>query len=109
LSVLDSEILDIQIPDDRDRFALCGGPYSNFGAVAAFLDQTMVWPHGTSFPQPEIVPLSYDPQPVVAAMAVEGLPSEFQESLLTGIWTTCAEILPDEERQVRSRRYALDG
>lgn len=54
-------------------------------------------------PLPQIRPLSYDPQPVVAAMAREGLPVEFQQSLLTGIWTTCAEILPEAERRVRSR------
>ena len=59
-----------------------------------------------SLPVPHLVPLSYDPAPVVAAMAAEGLPTEFQASLLTGIWTTCAEILPDEERRVRSRLAA---
>lgn len=56
-----------------------------------------------SHPTPHIVPLTYDPQPVVAAMARAGLPQEFQASLLTGIWTTCAEILPNKEQQVRSR------
>jgi hypothetical protein len=54
-------------------------------------------------PQPQIKPLAYDPQPVVAAMATEGLPQEFQTSLLTGLWTTCAEVLPVSERKVRSR------
>ncbi|WP_207223346.1 metallophosphoesterase family protein [Leptolyngbya iicbica] len=61
------------------------------------------WPRAAAIARPEIVPLSYDPQPVVAAMAREGLPTEFQQSLLTGIWTTCAEILPEAERRVRSR------
>lgn len=64
------------------------------------------FPVGASRPMPHIVPLTYDPQPVVAAMAAEGLPEEFQESLLQGIWTTCAEILPDAERDVRSRLAA---
>ncbi|NER80728.1 MAG: metallophosphoesterase [Leptolyngbya sp. SIO1D8] len=54
-------------------------------------------------PLPKVVPLVYDPQPVVAAMAQAGLPQEFQDSLLMGIWTTCAEILPEAEKVVRSR------
>ena len=61
------------------------------------------FPAAATTPIPEIVPLTYDPQPVVAAMASEGLPMEFQKSLLTGIWTTCAEVLPTAERPVRSR------
>jgi predicted phosphodiesterase len=63
----------------------------------------LTWPPGAAIAMPKIVPLSYDPQPVVAAMAQAGLPVEFQQSLLTGIWTTCAEILPAAERPVRSR------
>ncbi|MEM9979436.1 MAG: hypothetical protein AAF808_17550, partial [Cyanobacteria bacterium P01_D01_bin.2] len=65
----------------------------------AYLD----FPLGAPSPRPQLIPLSYDPVPVVAAMAQAGLPKEFQESLLTGIWTTCAEILPAAERAVRSR------
>jgi hypothetical protein len=61
------------------------------------------FPAQAACPVPHIVPLTYDPAPVVAAMAAEGLPTEFQESLLTGLWTTCAEILPAVEREVRSR------
>lgn len=61
------------------------------------------FPAQASHPTPHIVPLTYDPQPVVAAMAKAVLPQEFQASLLTGIWTTCAEILPKEEQQARSR------
>lgn len=60
-----------------------------------------------ALPTPQITPLSYDPQPVVAAMAAEGLPVEFQQSLLTGVWTTCAEILPPAESRVRSRLPVL--
>jgi len=63
----------------------------------------MDWPMGLSMPVPTLVPLTYDPAPVVAAMAAEGLPPEFRASLLTGLWTTCAEILPTSERTVRSR------
>jgi hypothetical protein len=42
--------------------------------------------------------LSYNVAAVTAAMAAEGLPAEFAESLETGLWTTCAEILPPAER-----------
>ncbi|MEM9817045.1 MAG: metallophosphoesterase [Cyanobacteria bacterium P01_D01_bin.6] len=63
----------------------------------------LVWAAGSGAPIPQIQPLTYDPYPVVAAMASEGLPVEFQQSLLTGVWTTCAEILPSAERRVRSR------
>jgi len=72
-----------------------GQPYVYFAQVD--------FPAGAAAPVPQIRPLSYDPAPVVAAMAAAGLPVEFQESLLTGVWTTCAEILPEAERQVRSR------
>ncbi len=31
-------------------------------------------------------------------MEAEGLPPEFRETILTGWWTTCLEILPAKER-----------
>lgn len=39
-----AEPLDIEIPVGHDRIALCGGPYSNFGAVEAFLDKRLSCP-----------------------------------------------------------------
>ncbi|MEO0853255.1 MAG: hypothetical protein AAFY15_07095, partial [Cyanobacteria bacterium J06648_11] len=33
-------VTTIQIPDRCTQVALCGGPYSNFGAVSAFLEAT---------------------------------------------------------------------
>jgi hypothetical protein len=62
---------------------------------------------GQATPTPQLVPLTYDPRPVVAAMAAAGLPQEFQDSLLTGVWTTCAEVLPEAERRVKSRLPAV--
>ncbi|MEM6426014.1 MAG: metallophosphoesterase, partial [Cyanobacteria bacterium P01_D01_bin.128] len=50
--------------------------------------------------QPRLVPLDYDVSAVTAAMRAEKLPEEFAESLETGIWTTCSEILPASEQQV---------
>lgn len=61
------------------------------------------FPESASLPTPRIVPLAYNFAPVVTAMKLEGLPIEFSESLETGIWTTCAEILPEAEKVVRPR------
>ncbi len=46
----------------------------------------------------ELVPLAYDHQALAADMRREGLPEEFVETILTGWWTTCLEILPARER-----------
>jgi predicted phosphodiesterase len=44
------------------------------------------------------VPIEYDYRRLAQEMAEEGLPAEFQETILTGWWTTCLEILPAKER-----------
>lgn len=46
----------------------------------------------------ELVPLRYDHQALAAEMRQEDLPEEFVETILTGWWTTCLEILPPQER-----------
>lgn len=46
----------------------------------------------------ELLPLVYDHQGLAAEMRSEGLPEEFVETILTGWWTTCLEILPARER-----------
>lgn len=46
----------------------------------------------------ELVPLSYDHRALAAEMRAERLPEEFVETILTGWWTTCLEILPARER-----------
>ncbi len=50
----------------------------------------------------EILPqkLEYDFEALAAEMRDEGLPEEFVETVLTGWWTTCLEILPGRERSV---------
>ncbi len=40
----------------------------------------------------------YDYKKLAAEMRVQNLPSEFIETILTGWWTTCLEILPGKER-----------
>ena len=44
------------------------------------------------------VRLNYDHRRFAAEMASEGLPEEFIETIRTGWWTTCNEILPTKER-----------
>ena len=46
----------------------------------------------------ELVPLEYDHDSLAADMRREQLPEEFVETILTGWWTTCLEILPAKER-----------
>ncbi len=45
------------------------------------------------------VPLDYDHLSLAAEMRRAQLPEEFVETILTGWWTTCLEILPAKERK----------
>lgn len=47
----------------------------------------------------ELVPLAYDHRRLAAEMREEELPEEFVETILTGWWTTCLEVLPAKERR----------
>jgi len=44
------------------------------------------------------VPLAYDHESLAAEMRAEQLPEPFVQTILTGWWTTCLEILPARER-----------
>ena len=46
----------------------------------------------------EFVPVDYDFRRLAAEMKTEGLPAEFIETITTGWWTTCLEVLPHKER-----------
>jgi hypothetical protein len=46
----------------------------------------------------DFVRLGYDFERLAVKMACEGLPEEFIETIRTGWWTTCNEILPAKER-----------
>ena len=48
--------------------------------------------------QVEFVPVHYDYERLALDMEQEGLPPEFIETIRTGWWTTCMEILPAKER-----------
>jgi predicted phosphodiesterase len=47
----------------------------------------------------EFVPVVYDHQRLAAEMRAEHLPEEFAQTVLTGWWTTCLEVLPAKERR----------
>lgn len=47
----------------------------------------------------EFVPVDYDYERLAREMQAEGLPAEFQETIVSGWWTTCLEILPGKERR----------
>ena len=68
---------------------------------------TNVWytvlEHSASGLSVEFVPVAYDHEKLAQEMRAEKLPDEFIESILTGWWTTCLEILPSKER--RRGRY----
>jgi diadenosine tetraphosphatase ApaH/serine/threonine PP2A family protein phosphatase len=46
----------------------------------------------------EFVPVHYDHEALAREMEREGLPREFVETIRTGWWTTCLEVLPAKER-----------
>jgi len=47
----------------------------------------------------EFVPVVYDHERLAREMREEGLPEEFVETVRTGWWTTCLEVLPSKERR----------
>ncbi len=53
----------------------------------------------------ELVPLAYDWQAHAASMRAAGLPEPFVETVETGWWTTCLEVVPPLERS--RGRYQL--
>lgn len=46
----------------------------------------------------EFVPVAYDHERLAREMVEEGLPPEFVETVRTGWWTSCLEVLPAKER-----------
>lgn len=53
---------------------------------------------GCGEPQVEWRRVAYDHERLAAQMREEELPEEFVETVLTGWWTTCLEVLPAKER-----------
>lgn len=88
---------------------LSGGRiFANVGAIGrpANDGRTEVWyalldaaeDGGKGLVEVELVPLPYDHEGLAEEMRSEGLPEEFVETILTGWWTTCLEVLPAKER-----------
>jgi diadenosine tetraphosphatase ApaH/serine/threonine PP2A family protein phosphatase len=80
-----------------------GRLFVNVGAIGRPPNngQTAVWyALLTASPDLEVqlLPVAYDHTRLAAEMRAEGLPEEFVETILTGWWTTCLEILPAKER-----------
>jgi diadenosine tetraphosphatase ApaH/serine/threonine PP2A family protein phosphatase len=64
--------------------------------------RTNVWYTRLSFGRDvtvEFVPVDYDFETLAGEIAAEHLPAEFVETVRTGWWTTCLEILPAKERE----------
>jgi len=89
-----------------------GGQVVNVGALGrpANDGRTNVWyvlltagePVDGGGPAPlevEFVPVTYDHELLAREMRREKLPEEFVETILTGWWTTCLEVLPARERE----------
>jgi predicted phosphodiesterase len=83
-----------------------GGRFVNVGVLGRPENdgRTNVWyavleASGQGPPQVEFVPLEYDYRRLAEEMRKEHLPAEFCETILTGWWTTCLEILPAKERR----------
>ncbi len=80
---------------------------ANVGAIGrpANDGRTEVWyallsaQDSSSVPDVEFVPVPYDHDALAREMDAEGLPQEFIETILTGWWTTCNEVLPVKERR----------
>jgi diadenosine tetraphosphatase ApaH/serine/threonine PP2A family protein phosphatase len=47
----------------------------------------------------EFIPVDYDHERLAEEMRAERLPEEFVQTILTGWWTTCLEVLPARERR----------
>lgn len=85
-----------RLPSGRDvvNVGAIGRP-ANDGAVNVWYAVVEARDEGLGV---ELVPLLYDHQGLAAEMRRERLPEEFVETILTGWWTTCLEILPARER-----------
>lgn len=79
-----------------------GARFINVGAVGrpANDGRTEVWyaflPEGAE--EARFLPVPYDHEALAREMREERLPEEFVQTILTGYWTSCLEVLPAKER-----------
>ena len=108
--------LDVMLARERADAILCthsglhwhrrvpGGDMVNVGVIGrpANDGKTNVWyallEAGDEALGVDLRPLDYDYQALAAEMRAEKLPEEFVETVTSGWWTTCLEILPARER-----------
>lgn len=74
--------------------------YALISASPASADPASTTPAGLGV---ELVPLAYDHAGLIAEMRAEALPEPFVETISSGWWTTCLEILPARERAASKR------
>jgi hypothetical protein len=85
-----------RLPSGRDvvNVGVIGRP-ANDGATHVWYSMLEAREDGLDV---QLLPLVYDHESLAAEMHRESLPEEFVETVLTGWWTTCLEILPARER-----------
>ncbi len=87
-----------QLPDGR-RIVNVGaiGRPPNDGQITVWYALLTISP-ASSRVESELLPVVYDYERLAYEMRQEYLPEEFVETVVTGWWTTCLEILPAKER-----------
>jgi predicted phosphodiesterase len=87
-----------QLPDGR-RIVNVGaiGRPPNDGQTTVWYTLLTISP-ASSRVESELLPVVYDYERLAYEMRQESLPEEFVETVLTGWWTTCLEVLPAKER-----------
>ena len=85
------------LPDDRRlvNVGVIGRP-ENDGTPRVWYALLTAEPRGGL--DVELLPVDYDHEAQARDMEAEGLPPEFVETIRTGWWTTCLEVLPARER-----------
>ena len=78
------------------------GRPANDGKTNVWYTVVTVNEAGVTTPAPhlsvEFVPVAYHHERLASEMRAERLPNQFVETIVTGWWTTCLEILPAKER-----------
>ena len=86
-----------QLADQRwfVNIGVLGRP-ENDGTTAVWY--TLLEAHSPSKLEINFIPVEYDHHELARQMQAEGLPNEFIETIVTGWWSTCLEVLPAKER-----------
>ena len=88
-----------RLPSGRDavNVGVIGRP-ANDGRTEVWYAMLEAAGPADAAPEVELLPLAYEHRALAAEMRAERLPEEFVETIETGWWTTCLEILPTKER-----------